>query len=1118
MANWDDVSSPTQQTQPQPQGGSWDAVSSPVSIQAPDTTGIQKTVQDNLSASKVEDTEGKSQEPQTPSQKIDTGLGMPVSGILGGGNKEASLPPDIRGHLMDSYAKGTSQNAGDFMQATLPTIANAVLPGSVTSLELLTTPASEINNALQRTGRDVVNAAGMVAGFIPDSVARLEYTGAQALGLVPKSESVDEMPTVSGAFQKLGEMVFPDGSPQNEVARRVDQAATMTATLPLGGGATMGVSAWRATYLSAAGIFGPEAQKAATDWAQKTFPDQPFIQESISQAANLAVMLGIAKSGHMAEQKVSSGHAALQPIVGDAIGKPAAEVTSQDINNTIAQGFTDKAPKAQDFHDVASVMNSDPGFLREVYKETGVHPDQVFEDAKNNPAIAADISSGKVPSAYDELRVKPEMQSLVLVDKKAESNLSTEGASESKNPLSKIFNPAGMSESSRDMATALRQGRGPETRDVAVIQDSLQKYAKDFSSMNDKERLAFIDYLENRTKGAVNPLPHTQEAADAIRDIYEQIAEKIKTQFPDAGLRQDYFTHQYEDSKAAAKFFSDWTAKQGSSRNLKERAFPTLSEAMEAGLKPKTTNPIETVMNYATNMSKLLGAHRSLELAQEAGIADYFKNGQQPDGWIPLEGNLSTKGGKQLFAPEDAARVYNNDISEKASGPFGDILDGIQRANNFVSKLVLGLSGYHFTATTMASMASDVARAITGSGDLVDRAKALGQAITPFANAREGGRLINAYLGKEELSPELQKALDLAVKNNTINIKQQDYWKAGPAKDYVDVFKNGSASTELSKAGETLKEHPISGIPRIIGNELGRIMDTISKPLFDVYIPRIKISANIQELHAWMKDHPDATPHEQDRAAQSIGNSIDNRFGEMMRDNLFWHQLTRQTLQTALLSYSWVTGGARMLKGIPDAASTIMGKQELSSNAKYLFGMAATYAVVNGVRTYIGTGKAPDDWKDFIYPRTGGATPQGKEEREILPSHIGQFTNYLHEGLEELGNELSPGLKLVYHLTTNQDFRGLPITNDNNPWFGEQRWEDYLKYALGEITPIGLKTFVQGNKKGSKITTEEQVLGARQAPRFVTDPEGYASMMKRINQKEFEKKERADEHTKAQFE
>lgn len=699
-----------------------------------------------------------------------------------------------------------------------------------------------------------------------------------------------------------------------------------------------------------------------------------------------------------------------------------------------------------------------------------------------------------------------------------ENNLSKEGASASINPLGHILNPAGQSESSAEMATAIRQGRGPSARETSVVNENLRKYSPILNKLDDQQRLDLINYIETRSKGGELNNPELQPIADTIRDIYAKMADKIQEIKPNVGLIEDYFTHSYKNIPAAKKFFGDFVAKQGTERNLKQRTIPTLKEAIEYGLEPKTTNPLETVINYVAGMNNLIAAHKTLEIAQEGGIADYFRRNQQPEGWVPLNGNLSEKGNKILYAPEDAARVYNNDISNRATGPLGSIADIVQKSTNFVDKLLLGMSGYHGVLTTISSAASDVDRAIFG-GTPLERAKNIASAamVVPVRNLRLGTDIENAYLGKDSLSPGLQNALDLAIKNNAINVKQQDYWKAGPAKDYVDSFKNGTLLSEFKQAGQEIKERPLVGTAKVLGNELGKVMDTLSKPLFDVYIPRMKNAALIQETHDWLRDNPDATEKEKDRAVQDIGNSVDNRFGEMMRDNLFWHQYTRQSLQLALLSYSWVTGGIRSLGGGPDAIMAVLGKKQLSSNAKYLFGMAVTYALMNGSYTYLKTGQPPDNFMDLIYPRTGGLYPSGKEERVVLPSHIGQYTQFLLHGYKELGNEANPAIKTALELVNNKDFRGMPITNENNPWYGTQMWEDYLQHTFHQIEPIGIKTFLQGQKVKSNISIGESLLGIRQAPMEVADPAAYKKMMEKVNDLAYEKKLKADVRMKKQY-
>lgn len=1130
----------------------------------PDTSGIQKMARDNIALKQ----QGEESQPQTPTQNLDTAMGYKTFGRA----QDTPLPAAVREHAGEAMKNGTASSVSDYMQAAIPSVMASIRgfgrslipstaafaafePGAEAGA-LAGTEAAPFLGPLAPAGPVV---GGLVGGF-GASIAASSATGkaqqlalesapkvAEALGQSPQQQAEDEAKHPISTF--AGEMA------PNAIFMRPGLSSVKNMAI---GGAIMGAQ--------------ETGREALSD--EKMSPEKIAISAGAGALLNTKTDIG-SKISNSTMALISAGHDALKPIIGKMSGLPDDAVTPDHIDQTIHKEYSGE-PTAQDFHDAATALfghdGADKGAetLNNIWQATGVKPEQVFEDAKNSPDIAKDISAGNIPKAYDSLRKKfpaptpeendrmkrvfnmgPPKDDLNNIredtladsakDKTApESILSKEGPQASINPLGHIFNPSGQSESSADMATAIRQGRGPAAQRTAEYADQLQKYSKAANSLDKDQQLDMIHYIEKQ--GEEGHVPDSlKPAADDIARIYKEMLQKAKEVFPDMGNISGYFTHQYTDESAAKKFYKDFSAKQGSARNLQEREFPTLKDAMKEGLEPKTTNPIETVMTYVRNMNNLIAAHESLKLAQEAGIADYFKRGQQPDGWVPLNGNLSEKGGgayldkfgnpryespKTLYAPEDAARVYNNDVSEKATGPLGSIIDNVNHANNFVSKLTLGLSGYHAVATTMASMSSDVGRLLTGGENTGGSfASALLSTLPDSlldktgigSDVGLGAKIENAYLGRDQLPDHLQKVLDLAIKNNAIAVKQQDYWKAGPAKDWVDSFKNGTLLSEFKQSGQEIKQSPLTGTAKVIASEVGRAMDTITKPLFDVYIPRMKNAALIQEGHDWLQKHPDATPAEQDKAIQDIGNSIDNRFGEMMRDNLFWHQYTRQTLQMGLLSYSWVTGAARMLGGVTDAGMAMVGKKELSSNAKYLMGMAATYAVINGVRTYIGTGKPPDDWKDFVWPRTGGTTPQGQPERELLPGHIGQFTNYLHDGIAELGNEASPGLKLLYHVLANKDFRGLPITNDNNPWYNEQRWEDYLKYTLHEVEPIGLKNFIMGQKNGSHISSAENILGARQAPQFITDPEGYKKMMEAINNKAYQKKTKSDQRMESQY-
>ncbi len=708
---------------------------------------------------------------------------------------------------------------------------------------------------------------------------------------------------------------------------------------------------------------------------------------------------------------------------------------------------------------------------------------------------------------------------------------------------SKIFQPAKMSVDAEAMAAILREGKGESTRDTAQVIEKLNRYAKIVNALEPKEQLQLIDYMENRSNdmGVKLPDPALQVIADTYRDIYQSVEEAIKTQFPDAKMREDYFTHQYEDPKAAAKFFSDFIAKQGSGKNLRARAFPTLKEAMEFGLKPRTTNPSEIVGTYVANMNNFLSTHRTLERMQQTGIAKYYNKGEQPTGWAPLEGNLAKETdvvvmsdsgdptlvpGKQLYAPENAARVYNNDISKGFGDPYAGAAEALQKSSNFATKISLLGPMHHFSTVTMGSMASDVARGVglLAKGEIGEGAKAIGQGLTPglspAKNISVGRKVQEQYLGIDNHGPAYEKIVALGEAANVFHATQQEYWKAGPAKDFVDSFKAGTLKSELKGAVEKVKDKPVMGTLEVIANGISKTADTISKPLFDYYVPLIKKGAFFSEMHNWLDKNPDASWEQQKAAAREIGDSMDNRFGEMMRDNLFWKKTTQQTLQATFLSYSWVVGGLRMLKGGSDAVSNLIRGRKMTADSKYLFGMAMTYAVYNAMMTYLHTGKYTDDWdeKDLYSYRTGGKTMQGKHERAILPGHTTEYLHYLHDGIGELKNKVSPGLKLLDALITNEDFRGLPVTNENNSWFSKERWGDYAKFALEGVEPISEKTLRKGRKKGSKISTLEQVLAVRPAPEFVTNPEGYESKAKIRNEKEYRRKLRSDQRIESQYE
>ena len=66
------------------------------------------------------------------------------------------------------------------------------------------------------------------------------------------------------------------------------------------------------------------------------------------------------------------------------------------------------------------------------------------------------------------------------------------------------------------------------------------------------------------------------------------------------------------------------------------------------------------------------------------------------------------------------------------------------------------------------------------------------------------------------------------------------------------------------------------------------------RPLFEKYIPLLKNGAFYENMSKWLMTNPNATREEQVNAARQVWDSVDNRFGELVQDNIFMNKVIKQ--------------------------------------------------------------------------------------------------------------------------------------------------------------------------------------------------------------------------------
>lgn len=370
-------------------GFSQDEVNSYLGMKAPDTAPVRQMVQKNLSEPNVESppgqegTEKKEPEAQpTFSQSLDTGMGMPVSKILSGG--DAPLSPDMRGHLMDAYAKGHAVDAADFMQSAIPAAAQSVW------YQKLWHATEAFSQEFNKTEAENPIDKDTEAFLTKDS----------------------PYPTQGSALQRLYGISSYDAAQAVLLAARGGKA--ILNTFPA---AMDGFEAFANTLGQETGH--PDLGKnigMAPQTMMEAFPefmggDRPV---GASEAAFDARHVGTKLTSIMQAQND------LRKMIGEKLGKEPSAVTQQDISSTIATSFKSKAPTADDFINSSIALlgpqkaKATASTLRDVYKDTGIPPAQVYVDAKVNPTIAADIDAGKVPDVYAPLVEKAEAPSPAL--------------------------------------------------------------------------------------------------------------------------------------------------------------------------------------------------------------------------------------------------------------------------------------------------------------------------------------------------------------------------------------------------------------------------------------------------------------------------------------------------------------------------------------------------------------------------------------------------------------------------------------------------------------------------------------------------------------------------------
>lgn len=662
--------------------------------------------------------------------------------------------------------------------------------------------------------------------------------------------------------------------------------------------------------------------------------------------------------------------------------------------------------------------------------------------------------------------------------------------------------PASASPEAGLTADVLRRSKSEIANDATIERVRNHDVAKSFSKVADAENVDSISNFELTGRFKAGKAFPDQAAADAYSKMYQESTdaahETLKQVYGDdrVGYVENYIRRAFKfgtekDAAKATGVLSNYVGSLSASKAaLRGRVLDMpLDEALQTmrdngiDVKPVTTNPELLRQWTVENANQARVYKQAWAYAKSGKLIEFVRQGQRiGKGLVKLDDRVAkvfrpTEEGPvqtgQYYAEPGVARIFNNAISQGLGG--SPTFRSIRTINNAYNQMQLGFSGFHLTGTAINAGISDMSLGIQQllQGDVAAGSKSIGRSAVPgFSFARnlyKGRAFINDLVADDPVARQfLEEKLNPAGGRLGVDAAYRN-------KNYENMV-NAWANKRYVRA---------------LGNSVLAVPQIVAAPLMEYAIPRVKLGAFMDLAEAQRaKLGAGATDTQIARGYQQAWDSIDNRFGQLTHDNLFWNRTAADLAQVSTRSVGWNLGTIRELGG--GAADIVRGNAN-TPRALYAFALPMYAGTIGAIYHYLHTGKAPTETKDYFYPKNGLTDAKGREDRITLPTYMKDVYAYSDHPVTTLEHKASPLLSLAFDLGTNRDYFGDMIRNPDAPV--SKQWLQNGTYALKQFRPFTVQQ-AQDSKGAPAWRTAEQFGGFVNAPAEMKQPPGQAAGMK----------------------
>ncbi len=426
--------------------------------------------------------------------------------------------------------------------------------------------------------------------------------------------------------------------------------------------------------------------------------------------------------------------------------------------------------------------------------------------------------------------------------------------------------------------------------------------------------------------------------------------------------------------------------------------------------------------------------------------------------------NIGMVHGGQYVAPHDVARVLDNAVLRGLEGHA--IFRGVRNVKNSINMLNLGISAFHAGTTSINASISDMVgglrKAFTGSP--VRGAGQFARGFVPGASiTRQVIKGSKAFKELANSDPLVANELTKMIDPSGFRLKQDQGYRISMNGTVRNAVANGDWRAAAAR-----------GIPTVI--------EKASAPIMEHLVPNAKLGAFLDRAQRITEEHTGTETELADKLAKA-SDSIDNIYGQLAYDNLFWNKTFKDLAMLSQRSLGWNLGTVREVGGGLVDMKNIYKTRQVTDRTLYALSLPVLVGAYGAAYEYMHTGHGPQSPLDYFYPKTGGTDPNGNPERVALPSYMKDVISYSKNPVHTVLNKLSPIIDIPESIVGNRDYFGNMVRNPQDPL--AQQLEQVGAYVAKNMLPFSVTNQLQRTSHGL-LSQAENAIGITPAPASVS--------------------------------